>query len=500
MKLHERLMEIALNRSFLIPSCEIYGTVGGFYDYGPVGCLLKRKIEERFRQFFIKKDGFFEIETCSVLPLPVLEASGHAKNFADPMIKCKKCEGEFKADELVKGVWEKPEELSKLLKQEKIACPNCQSTEIEPAGWFNLMFKTNVGPVEGNTAYFRPETAQGIFLDFSRVFRNHGTKLPLCIGQVGHSFRNEISPRKGIIRLREFTQMEMEYFFDPENDKIDGFAGVEHEQMRIMVAGSERMQKMSIKEAVKKKIIPNEIMAYFIAKQMRFYIALGIPYEKFYFKKMGKKDTPHYSRGNIDLEVETSFGAIETVGNAYRTDFDLSSHSAKSGVDLKVFIEKENGNGEGKSEGRKVMPHVVEPSMGVDRLFWCILEHTFREKGNGKEWEWFDIPPIIAPYSCAVYPLMKKDGMAEKARAVVAALREEGIDAAYGESGSIGRRYSRADEIGTPYCFTVDYDTLKDDTVTIRYRNDGGQERVKISEVCGIVKENLKKGRVKLNG
>ncbi|PIN82943.1 glycine--tRNA ligase, partial [Candidatus Micrarchaeota archaeon CG11_big_fil_rev_8_21_14_0_20_47_5] len=142
----------------------------------------------------------------------------------------------------------------------------------------------------------------------------------------------------------------------------------------------------------------------------------------------------------------------------------------------------------------------VEPSMGVDRLFWCILEHTFREKGNGKEWEWFDIPPIIAPYSCAVYPLMKKDGMAEKARAVVAALREEGIDAAYGESGSIGRRYARADEIGTPYCFTVDYDTLKDDTVTIRYRNDGGQERVKISEVCGIVKENLKKGRVKLNG
>ncbi len=521
-KLHERLMEIALQRSFLIPSCEIYGTSGGFYDYGPTGCLLKKKIEENFRKFFIKRDGFLEIESSLILPEIVLQASGHAKNFADPIVKCKSCNSEFKADELLedkgKGEkeWETPSALSELLKKEKITCLNCKG-ELEGIGWFNLMFKTNIGPIEGNVGYCRPETAQGIFLDFSRIFRNHGTKLPLCVGQIGKSFRNEISPRKGIIRLREFTQMELEYFFDPEKQTMEKFSEVEKEELRIELPGSDRIQKMSASEAVKKEIIPNEIMAYFMVRQTQFYVALGVPYDKFHFKKMGKKDTPHYSKGNFDLEIETSFGMIETVGNAYRTDFDLSSHAEKSGKDLKVHIEEigENGNGNGsdkaggkgaatsnnsasEASGRKIIPHVVEPSMGVDRLFWCILEHTFRDKNPEKDWAWFDVPPMIAPYTCAVYPLMRKDGLAERGKAVVAKLREEGFDTIYAETGSIGKRYARADEIGIPYCFTVDYDTLKDDTVTVRYRNDGGQERVKIEDLVRIVKENVKKGRVKL--
>ncbi|MEM2962986.1 MAG: glycine--tRNA ligase [Candidatus Anstonellales archaeon] len=504
-KLYERLMEIALQRSFLIPSFEIYGSISGFYDYGPVGCLMKKKIEDYFRKFFIKSEGFFEIETSTVLPSVVLEASGHAKNFVDPLIRCKACSSEFKADEfldqkkLEASGWNSPEELLPLLKKEGIACPACGG-EFESKGWFNLMFKTNIGPVEGNTGYFRPETAQGIFLDFSRIFRNHGTKLPICVGQIGKSFRNEISPRKGILRLREFTQMELEYFFDPRSPTIEKFSQVETEQIRIMVAGSDRIQKMSAAEAVRKGIIPNEIMAYFMVRQTQFYTSLGIPYEKFYFKKMGKKDTPHYSAGNFDLEIETSFGVIETIGNAYRTDFDLSSHSSKSGVDLRVYVNHNNPNEakEGKENERKIIPHVVEPSMGLDRLFWCILEHTFREKGNKKDWAWFDFPPVIAPYSCAVYPLMRRDGLSEKALDLLGNLRAEGLDVIYTESGSIGRRYARADEIGIPYCLTIDYDTLKDDTVTIRYRNDGKQERIKVGEVYSTIIRNIKEGRVTL--
>ncbi|HQT44464.1 MAG TPA: His/Gly/Thr/Pro-type tRNA ligase C-terminal domain-containing protein, partial [Candidatus Micrarchaeota archaeon] len=299
---------------------------------------------------------------------------------------------------------------------------------------------------------------------------------------------------QGLLRLREFTQMELEYFFNPSNPKHENFAAVSGVKMRIISDGQETAAEKTAGEFVSDGTIPNDIMAYFMARQVQFYLALGIPYGKFYFRKLGKGETPHYSGGNFDMEVETSYGNAETIGNAYRTDYDLSAHAKMSGNDLSVFVEEEK---------KKIVPHVVEPSMGSDRLFWCILEHSYRDKTEKKDWEWFDFPPSIAPFTVSVFPLMKKDGLAEKAREVTAMLRSRHIETMYSESGSIGRRYARADEIGTPYCLTVDYDTLdsksdKFGTVTIRYRNDGGQERVKISELPALIEKNVAEARVNL--
>lgn len=493
--LHEHLMEIALKRSFLIPSAEIYGASAGFYDYGPIGCRIKKKIEDLWRKQFIVKNGFLEIETCMVLPQVVLQASGHAQNFSDPLVACKKCNGSFRADHLVQqqtseGIKDMgAQQLFEIIKKHGVKCPNCKEASLGEVGTFNLMFATNIGAAQGNVAYLRPETAQGIFLDFGRVFRNFGSKLPIAIGQVGRSFRNEISPRQALVRMREFTQMEIEYFFNPSSPKMENFGEVRSVKMRLGESW-ENARQMGAQEALAQKMIPNEIMAFFMANQQLFYERIGIPAEKFYFRVLSEKERPHYSLGNIDMEVQTSFGWVETIGNAYRTDFDLSSHAKTSGQDLSVFVEEEK---------KRIVPHVVEPSMGVDRLFWCVLEHAYRGKSKEKDWEWFDIPPCISPYDASVFPLMKKDGLAQKAQEICKALREEGLEVNYSESGSIGKRYARADEIGVCYCITVDYDTLKDGSVTLRMRNDGGQARLKAEELAGKIREFEKQGKTSLN-
>jgi len=493
----ETLMDVAIRRSILIPSSEIYGSPAGFYDYGPVGCAIKRKIEDLWRQEFLQKDGFHEIETAIILPEAVLKASGHAENFADPLVSCPSCKNKFRADHLlaenadakkdgVNAEGLPPQKLSGLLSRYKAKCPACGKGGLSEVGWFNLMFKTNIGPIEGNTAYCRPETAQGIFLDFARIVRNYGSRLPIGIGQVGRSFRNEISPRQGSLRRREFTQMELEYFFNPSDQSHPNFGKIKHEKLRF--ANGNRHENIEIGKAVSEGLIPNEIMAYFLYKQKILYLAVGIPEERFAFRRMPPEETPHYSRGNIDLEVETSSGVVETVGTAYRTDYDLSCHAKATGIDLSVFVEEEK---------KRIIPHVVEPSMGADRLFWCVLDSCFRARGTGgKEWDWFDFPPAIAPYHAWVFPLMKKEGLDEKAREAEAMLRESGLTVYYQESGSIGRRYARADEIGVPYCITIDFDTLSDGTATLRFRNDGKQVRVKLGELAGKIASFVKEGKV----
>ncbi|MCX6775702.1 MAG: glycine--tRNA ligase [Candidatus Micrarchaeota archaeon] len=475
----QKVMEIALKRSILIPSNELYSPVGGFYDYGPVGKALKRKIEDCWRDLFLRREGNFEIETVYILPEAVLKASGHLSCFGDPVVGCSKCGKKFRADHLLeeKGNFTcggmKPEQLTKEMKEKKIVCPECRGP-LGDVGWFNLMFKTNIGPTEGTTGYIRPETAQGIFLDFQRVFRSHGSKLPMGIAQIGKSFRNEISPRQGLVRLREFSQMELEYFFNPSSPKHPRFKEVENEKFIIYTReeqkkGSEKCIELTAKEAVERKLVPNEIMAYFMAREMQFYMKLRIPYDVLRFRHMLPEETPHYSGGNVDLEVKTSVGWVEVIGNAYRTDYDLKSHSQSSGKDLSVLLE----------DGSRVIPHVVEPSFGVDRTIMCMLEYCYREGGGAerRDWEWFDFPAFISPFEVAVLPLMKKDGLSERASEIANSLREKGFDVIYDETGSIGKRYARADEIGVPYCLTVDYDTLKDGTVTIRFRNDGKQSR-----------------------
>jgi len=501
--MHEELMEIALKRSILIPSNEIYGHISGFYDYGAVGAPLKNRIQQSWRKFFIQRDGLREISTVHIVPEVVLQASGHVGHFGDPIVKCKKCKSQHRADSLVYDKTDvncegkPPEEINKLIQEHGIKCPDCEG-DLEPVGWFNLMFQTNIGAVAGsNPGYARPETAQGIFLDFMRVFRASGTRLPLGIAQIGKSYRNEISPRQGLVRLREFTQMEIEYFFNPNNPKHERFGEVADYNLRLVTQDSQKSGKkdevteISCSGAVEKGIIPNEIMAYYIARTFQFYEAVGIQRQRMRFRHMLPEETPHYSKGNFDLEVETSYGWIETVGIAYRTDYDLSNHAKMSKQDLSVFVEEEK---------KKLVPHVVEPSMGVDRMLWCILEHCYRDGGGAekRDWSWFDFPPQIAPFDCAVFPLMKKDGMKEKASELADSLRDEGFNVVFDYSGSIGKRYARQDEIGTPYCMTVDYDTLKDDTVTLRYRNDGQQERVKVSELSSKLRSLARSGRVSL--
>jgi len=500
MQLHDKIFELALKRSFFFPSNEPYGGTGGFYEYGPVGVLIKHKIEGLWREMFIKSEGFHEVETSIVTPEPVLVASGHVSSFADPVVECAKCNTRIRADTLVEErhyhlhgeKWDgKLESLDHVIETKGIKCPKCKG-DFGKAHMFNLMFQTGIGG-ERSPAYARPETAQGIFTSFPRIFKNHGTKLPLAVGQVGRSFRNEISPRKGLVRMREFTQMELEYFFNPSESSFAGFGDVSSEKMTMKISGE--LQEMSGKEITEKKVSSNEIMSYFLLKEWEFYKKVGIDEKRMWFRVLDDNEIPHYSKGNIDMEVDTSFGIVETIGNAYRTDFDLSQHSEHSGNNLSVFVE---------SEKKKIMPHVLEVSMGVDRLFYCILEHCYREKdpdkntGAGKEWEWFDFPPAIAPYHVAVYPLMTKDGLDEKAKEVTAMLRSKGLDVMYRASGSIGRRYARADEVGIPYALTIDYDTLKDGTVTIRYRNDGKQERVKIDDCETRLKECIKNQKVTL--
>ncbi|MCX6777258.1 MAG: glycine--tRNA ligase, partial [Candidatus Micrarchaeota archaeon] len=450
-----------------------------------------------WRKMFVIENGYYEVETVSFLPEILLKASGHIGHFHDPIVTCSKCKKKFRADHLVgeklgkkvEGISEA--ELAKLIEKEKIVCPDCKGA-LENVAEFNLMFKTNVGAAEGIVAYSRPETAQGIFMAFPRVFRFAGSKLPLAIAQIGHSFRNEISPRQGLMRMREFTQMELEYFFNPKETTHPKFADIAQTKIRFYAreeqeTGSGKTDETTVAEAVKKNAIPNEIMGYFIALEQEFYVACGVPYEKFRFRHMLKSETPHYSGGNIDLEVETSYGWEETVGNAYRTDYDLAAHAKMSGKDLSVFIE-----GEGK-----LMPHVVEPSLGVDRLFWCILESCYREGGGAekRDWSWFAFPPAIAPFDCAVLPLMKKDGLAEKAQEIAGQLRKAGLDVRCEESGSVGKRYARADEIGIPYCMTVDYQTKEDGTVTVRFRDDGKQTRVKVSELAETIRQYKREGK-----
>jgi len=505
MQLNDRIFELALKRSFFFPSNEPYGGTAGFYEYGPVGVLIKHKIEGLWRDMFIRSEGFHEVETSIVTPEAVLVASGHVSSFADPVVECVKCKTRVRADTLAHEKhyslhgekWDGLlESLDHVISSKGIKCPKC-GDHFGKAHMFNLMFQTGIGG-ERSPAYSRPETAQGIFTAFPRIFRNHGTKLPLAVGQVGRSFRNEISPRKGLIRMREFTQMELEYFFNPAEPGFVGFGKVSGHKMTMEVHGKKK--QMDPAETVSHKLAANEIMAYFLARQWEFYKKIGIDEKRMRLRVLDAAEVPHYSKGNIDMEVETSFGVIETIGNAYRTDFDLSQHSKHSGADLSVFIE---------SEKKKVMPHVFELSMGVDRTFYCVLEHCFRDKdekdaagkwklGTGKEWEWFDFPPAVAPYHAAVFPLMAKDGLDVKAEEVALMLREKGLDVAYRESGSIGRRYARADEIGIPYALTIDYDTLKDGTLTLRYRNDGKQERIKISDCVERLKECMRKGKVTL--
>jgi glycyl-tRNA synthetase len=482
----EKIIQIAKKRGFVFPSSEIYGGLSGFFDYGNIGVLLKRKIENSWRDFFIKKEEkIFEIESSLIMHEKVWKASGHLDSFVDPITQCKKCNSFFRADDLIEETTGKsveglkPEELGKTIKEKKISCPRCKG-ELSEVKVFNLMLSTNIGPLAGNTAYLRPETAQGIFINFKNLLASTRATLPFGVAQIGKSYRNEISPRQWLMRLREFNQMEIEYFFNPKKIKVPDESILKTE-IRILTREAQKGKnpkevEITAKEAVEKEILPNEIMAYFLAKEFLWYQSLGIPKEALRFRHMLPEETPHYSKGNFDLEIKFDFGWKEVVGNAYRSDHDLTAHMKHSGEIFSIV-----------DDGEKIVPHVIEPSFGIDRTIYAVLLYSFRE-GKERGWSWFEFPPKVAPYLVGVFPLVSKEGLPEKAREIYLELREC-FDVFYDDAGSIGKRYARADEIGTPWILTIDYQTLRDNTLTIRDRNTTKQVRIKIDDLPRVLNQ-----------
>lgn len=489
------IYELFVRRGFLFPSSEMYGSLAGFYDYGPLGAGLRRKLVELWRNECVRKEGYVEIDGSNVLREEVLEASGHVANFGDPITRCKECEEVFRADHLINkeagmNVEGLPnEEMTRIISEKGIKCTSCGGILL-PVETFPLMFGLSVGARNPVKAYLRPETAQNIFTSFPRVFKAERERIPLGIAQVGRSFRNEISPRQGIIRLREFTQMEIEIFLHPDDlnghPRWDELSGT---RVRLLTREEQKKGKpehelteteCTAGEAFKQGLIPSHYMAYWIAKETLFYQEIGIPFGKFRFRHLLEDETPFYSTGNFDLEVMTAFGWKETIGNAYRTDHDLSSHAKLSGNKIEAL-----------RDGQKFTPHVFEPSWGLDRMFYCVMEYAYVPKDSDREWAWLRLPPKIAPVAVKVSPLMKRDGLDVIAGRILEELMDSGFDCVYDDSGNVGKRYARADEAGIPYCITVDYQSKDDETVTIRNRDSMKQVRVRIDALQKTLDELL---------
>jgi len=475
----EKILDISKRRGIVYPSFEIYGGVSGFVDYGPIGVRIKQNLEALVRRCYVVGGGCLEVECPILSPSDVWVASGHIENFTDLMTECVKCGEPYRADHLIlentgesvegKGIGD----VGEILKAKKIKCPKCDS----PLGElydYNLMFATNIGPGKYKTqGYLRPETAQTTYLGFRRLWEFARKKLPFGVLQIGRSFRNEISPRQGMVRLREFNQAEIQFLYDPENPPapaLDVFSGSEF----VIVDKKDGEHKVSLADAVLRKIIESQYMAYHLGLAFRLFTDMGIDAKKLRLRQHRDDERSFYSKDTWDVEyLSDSFGLIELVGIADRGDHDLSAHMKLSKQDMSVNLE-----------GRKFVPHVLEVAYGIDRPFYCVLESCFK-KDN--ERTYFAFPPKMAPYLAAVFPLVKKDGVAEKAREVYKQLTDIGLLIFYDESGSIGRRYARADEVGVPYAVTVDYDTLDDNTVTVRYRDSKKQDRVNVDKLLETI-------------
>jgi glycyl-tRNA synthetase len=472
---YEQIMQLALERGFYFPSCEIYSDAqAGFWEYGPNGASLKNKFIELWRRELVRRDSMLEIDGSQIMSQSVFVASGHLSSFADPIVSCKKCKSIFRADKLISElvsivVPESAElaEFDKVISDKNISCPKCKGG-FDQVKKFNMMFKVGIGP-QSEPAYLRPETCQSIFADFPRLFKTMRGKLPMGIAQIGKSFRNEISPRQSLLRLREFYQAEIEIFCNPNKlNDLQKFSEVENTEIRFMVDGNTK--KLTCNEALEAKILPNKLIAYYLGLLTEFYQKTGIDMNKSRFRQLGDKEKAFYATTAFDFEVETTTGWLELVACNYRSDYDLKSHGNTSKEKFEVV-----------DDDAKVLPHVFELSMGIDRSLYTILEHSITEdKQNDRVV--LSLKPYLAPIRIGILSLVKKDGMAEKAEEIFFNLKRK-YDAFLDHSGAIGRRYRRLDEIGAPFAVTVDNQTLQDDTVTVRSRDSMNQVRIKISEL-----------------
>ena len=480
---YEEVMKLALERGFYFPSCEVYSDASaGFWEYGPSGVGLKNKFLELWRRELIRRDGMMEIDGSQIMSKSVFEASGHLGNFADPIIKCTKCNSTFRADRTIAEIAniEIPEsadlnEFDNAIIENKIKCPKCKG-DFGTTKKFNMMFKVGIGPQE-EEAYLRPETCQSIFVDFPRLFKTMRGKLPLGIAQVGKSFRNEIAPRQSLLRLREFYQAEIEVFCNPGRlNEVEKFAEIENTVIRVQT--DTEPISMTCKEALETGTVPNKFVAYYLGILTEFYEKTGIDISKSRFRKLGDKEKAFYAEVAFDFEVETTIGWLELVACNYRADYDLSSHAKMSKEKFEVMDNDE-----------KVLPHVFEISMGIDRSLYTILEHSLK---NDKEHERMvlSLKPYLSPVHVGILSLVKKDGLKEKTDEIFINIKRK-FDAFLDHSGAIGRRYRRLDEIGAPFAITVDHQTLEDNTVTIRKRDSMEQSRVNISEIDSILLESV---------
>jgi len=426
-----KVVSLCKRRGFVYQGSEIYGGLAGMWDYGPYGVTLKNNIKSTWWKMFVdNRDDMFGVDAAILMSSKAWEASGHVAGFSDPLAECMKCKKRFRADHL---------------KEDK--CPECGGA-LGASRQFNMMFKTHVGAVEDSAAvvYLRPETAQGIFVNFKNVIDSLHPRLPFGIAQVGKAFRNEITPRDFIFRVRELEQMEIEYF---------------------------------IKESEWEKHFE-----YWRERMWQWIEAIGLEKEHVHELEVPDDERAHYSKRTIDFEYDFPFGRKELYGLAYRGDFDLKSHKEHSKVDLQYFDD---------ATGEKFIPHVIEPSLGVERTMLALLLDAYTEDEMGGEKRVFlKLKPSIAPVKAMVSPLLKnKPELVGKAREVYMALKKEISQVAWDDNGNIGKRYRRQDEIGTPFCITIDFDTLENDTVTVRDRDTGTQERIPVSELTDRIKRSI---------
>ena len=445
----DKMMSLSKRRGFMFQSSEIYGGLGSTWDYGPLGVEIKRNVKEAWwRSVVTERDDMVGLDAAILMHPQVWVASGHVENFSDPLVECRECNSRFRQDHLLEETGIDPESPKAKTALKDLRCPNCGS-ELGPPRRFNLMFKTFMGPVEdtANEVFLRPETAQGIFVNFKNVLDSTRKKLPFGIGQIGKSFRNEITPGNFTFRTREFEQMEAEFFVKPGSDE--------------------------------------EWLDSWVKSRYQWYVGLGIRTENLRVRKHGDDELAHYAKACYDVEYRFPWGWGELEGIANRGDFDLRQHQKVSGQDMTYFDESEEG------DDRRYLPYVIEPSGGVDRATLAFWLDAYDEEPDGDNVRVVShIHRDLAPVTVAALPLSRNDKLLPTARSVYDILRKH-FKTQYDDSQAIGRRYRRQDEIGTPYCVTIDFDTIDDDQVTIRDRDTMHQARVPVSELVDILKDKL---------
>jgi glycyl-tRNA synthetase len=563
------LVELAKRRGFFLQSAGAYGGVSGFYTFGPQGAALKQAIEDTWRDRFTIREGNVEVDAPTVMPEAVFEASGHLDGFDDMLVECPDCGESHRADHVIEDGTDLEdaealpvEEVEELIAEYELVCPNCGAGLAGQAVEdFNLMFATNIGPGDASPGYLRPETAQGIFIEFPQLAEYARNQLPFGVTQIGRAYRNEISPRKSLLRVREFTQAELELFIDPEEDEPDlgpvADVTAPFYPATEQAADDGEPYEATVGEMVDDGTIGKPWIAYYLGVAREWYERIGVDMDRFRFRQHLSGERAHYAADCWDAEAEVDGDWIELGGFAYRSDYDLSKHDEYSDDDFTVFtqydepitteqalvdpdmsylgpefggaaqdvadalanlaernpaaFEDAGEDGEVTVEvdgedhaipvsqtdfrveevtesGEHITPHVVEPSLGIDRALYTVLDHTYRaDEVDGEERAFLELPAEVAPTTVGVFPLMDRDGLGEKAQNVARELREAGLSVTYDDAGAIGRRYRRQDEVGTPFCITVDYTTLgegRDDddgepgTVTVRERDTTAQRRI----------------------